>query len=38
MSSVSSPRAWRAAVRGKTTARIVAGRKKATRANADAAA
>jgi hypothetical protein len=38
MSSVSSPRACRAAVRGKSTVKIVAGRKNATRANAEAAA
>jgi hypothetical protein len=37
MSSVSSPRACRAAVRGNRTARIVAGTKKPTRANADEA-
>ena len=38
MSSVASPRAWRAAVRGMRTERMVAGRKKPTRAKAEAAA
>jgi hypothetical protein len=38
MSAESSPRACLAAVRGKRTARIVAGRKNATRAKAEAAA